>query len=62
MDNNILDIELVKSVGPYFRLDEKEMNAIVDEVKSAVSGWQKLADQIGISRSEQILMAAAFRV
>jgi len=62
MDNNILDIELVKSVGPYFRLEEKEMNAILNEVKSAVSGWQRLADQTGISRSEQILMSAAFRV
>lgn len=62
MENNNLDIELAKSVGPYFRLGEKEMNAILDEVKSVVSGWQRLADQIGISYSEQILMSAAFRV
>ncbi|MGD9556235.1 MAG: type II toxin-antitoxin system HipA family toxin [Mangrovibacterium sp.] len=61
-DNNILDIELAKSVGPYFRLDEKGMNTILEEVKSAVSGWQRLASQIGISRNEQILMSAAFRV
>ena len=61
-DNNILDIELAKSVGSYFRLDEKGMNTILEEVKSAVSGWQRLASQIGISRNEQILMSAAFRV
>jgi serine/threonine-protein kinase HipA len=62
MDNNILDIALAKSVGPYFHLGEKGMNAILDEVKSAVSGWQRLADQISIPRSDQILMSAAFRV
>lgn len=62
MDNNLLDIELAKSVGPYFRLNEKEMTHILDEVKSSVSTWQKLANQIGIPRSEQILMAAAFKM
>jgi len=62
MDNNVLDIELAKSVGPYFRLSEKEMDNILDEVKSSVSGWQRIANQIGIPRSEQILMSGAFRV
>lgn len=61
-DNNALDIELVKSVGPFFRLSEKEMDNILDEVKSSVSGWQRIANQIGIPRSEQILMASAFKV
>lgn len=62
MENNILDIELVNSIGSYFRLGEKEMDAILDEVKSVVSAWQRLADQIGISRSEQTLMSAAFKM
>jgi serine/threonine-protein kinase HipA len=62
MDNNMLDIELAKSVGPYFRLREKEMNNILDEVKSSVSGWQRIVTQIGIPRSEQTPMAAAFKV
>lgn len=61
MDNNVLDIELAKSVGPFFRLGENEMNNILDEVKSSVSYWQRIANQIGIPRSEQIIMAAAFR-
>jgi serine/threonine-protein kinase HipA len=61
MDNNVLDIELAKSVGPFFRLGEKEMNNILDEVKSSVSYWQRIANQIGIPRSEQVIMAAAFR-
>ncbi len=62
MDNNALDIGLAKSVGTYFRLGEKEMNRIIDQVKSVVSGWQNLATEIGIPRSEQTLMTAAFKV
>lgn len=61
MDNNALDIELAKGVGVYFRLSEKEMITIIDEVKSSVADWKKVAQEIGISRSEQTLMARAFR-
>ncbi|WP_339739342.1 HipA domain-containing protein [uncultured Sunxiuqinia sp.] len=61
MDNNVLDIELAKTVGPFFRLSAKEMNNILDEVKSSVSYWQRIANQIGIPQSEQAVMAAAFR-
>jgi serine/threonine-protein kinase HipA len=38
------------------------MNTILDEVKSSVFNWQRVAKQIGISRSEQAIMAAAFKV
>lgn len=62
MDNNALDIDIAKSVGAYFRIEKKEMYIIVDEVKSVISGWKKIATDIGIPRSEQTLMAAAFKV
>ncbi len=62
MDNNSPDIDLAKSVGIYFRLGKKEMDIIIDEVKSGISGWKKIATEIGIPRNEQILMAAAFKV
>lgn len=62
MDNNAQDIELARSVGHFFRLGDKEMDNIIDEVKSSVYGWQRIATNIGIPRSEQTLMAAAFRV
>ncbi|SKC14066.1 type II toxin-antitoxin system HipA family toxin [Dyadobacter psychrophilus] len=62
MDSNQLDLDLAKQVGVYFRLGEKEMDGIIDQVKSAVADWQKLASEIGISRGEQTLMAAAFRL
>jgi serine/threonine-protein kinase HipA len=62
MDNNALDIDLARSVGVYFRLGGKEMDNIIDEVKSGISGWKKIATEIGIPRSEQTLMAAAFKI
>jgi len=61
-DNNDLDIDLARSVYTYFRLGKKEMDTIIDEVKSVISGWKKVATEIGIPRSEQTLMAAAFKV
>lgn len=62
MDNNSPDIDLVKSVGVYFRLGKKEMDNIIDEVKSGISGWKKIATEIGIPRNQQTIMAAAFKV
>jgi serine/threonine-protein kinase HipA len=62
MESNQLDLDLAKQVGVYFRLGEKEMDGIIEEVKSAVAGWQKLSNEVGIARSEQTLMAAAFRI
>jgi serine/threonine-protein kinase HipA len=60
-ENNALDFALAKSVGEYFQLTDVEMNAIITEVKAAVSGWKKVARDIGISRAEQEFMSAAFR-
>ncbi len=62
MDNNSQDIDLLKSVGVYFRLGKNEMDNILTKVKSAVFGWQKVATEIGIPRFEQTLMAAAFNI
>lgn len=61
MDNNALDLELAKSVGVFFRLTEKEMDKIIEEVLSSVNNWRKTANQLGISRAEQELMQGAFR-
>jgi len=59
--NNALDFELAKTVGEYFQLREAEMNTIITEIKTAVSGWKNVAQEIGISRVEQELMSGAFR-
>ena len=62
MDNNALDYELAKSVGPFFRLENKQMDRIIDEVTASVKNWRNMAKNIGISNSEQELMAKAFHV
>ncbi|PKA99669.1 serine/threonine-protein kinase HipA [Flavobacteriaceae bacterium MAR_2009_75] len=60
MENNSLDLELAKSVGEYFRLDDKQMDTIIEEVLETVVQWKMIANEIGIPRAEQELMAAAF--
>jgi serine/threonine-protein kinase HipA len=61
-DDNALDYELAKSVGKYFQLNEIEMNVIIKKIQKAVSKWQDIATEIGISRTEQIIMQAAFNI
>lgn len=60
MNNNSLDLELAKSVGAFFQLSSKKMDSIIDDVKLSVQNWKKIANQIGISRTEQNQMAGAF--
>ena len=60
MDDNALDIDLAKSVRAFFRLNENEMDAIIEEVLTVVSDWKSVAKQIGISNKEQLLMESAF--
>lgn len=62
MDNNALDYDLALSVGDFFRLTDKQMNAILFDVIGVVTGWEKLADEIGISKGEQQLMGKAFTI
>ncbi len=59
-DDNALDPGLALSVAGYFRLKEKEATAIVEQIKSAVSNWRKIAQDIGISKQEQAIMEPAF--
>lgn len=62
MDNNALDFDLAKSVGDFFRLDQKQMDVIIQEVTDSVKQWEKVANMIGIPRSEEDLMRAAFKI
>jgi len=60
-DDNSLDFDLAIGVAKYFSLDKKRSEEILNEIKSVVSGWQKYATECGISRTEQELVAGAFR-
>ena len=59
--DNSLNLELALEVAEYFRLDNSEAISIMDEVKQAVMKWPDIANQVGIPRTEQEMMAAAFR-
>jgi len=59
--NNALDFDLARSVGQYFQLTDPQMDVIINEVRDSVSQWKTIAQEIGISRQEQLLMEAAFR-
>ena len=59
-NNNNLDFELAKSVGEYFRLNNTQMDNIINKIVTVVIGWKAIATTIGISRAEQKLMEKAF--
>lgn len=61
-DDNDLNFELAKSVGEYFRLNNNQMEVIIQEVLKATNNWKTIAKEIGISRAEQELMAKAFNL
>jgi serine/threonine-protein kinase HipA len=61
-DNNVLDFELAKSVGEYFRLNGTQMDEIINQIVTVVQNWKSMATKIGIPRAEQELMASAFKI
>jgi serine/threonine-protein kinase HipA len=61
-ENNALDLDLARSVGEYFHLNQVEQEVIIKEVKSACIKWREVADELSISRADQEMMAAAFRL
>jgi len=60
--NNALDVDLARSVGLYFQLQDTQMENIIEEVISAVKEWRIVAKEIGISRAEQEVMSPAFQL
>jgi serine/threonine-protein kinase HipA len=61
-NDNAMDVDLVRSVAPYFRITRAQASAVVSEFESAVRGWREVATAIGIGRQEQHEMADAFAV
>ena len=58
--DNALDLDLVRSVAPYFRISDSQATATIDRIAKQVRGWREIADSLGLSRSEQDDMATAF--
>jgi serine/threonine-protein kinase HipA len=59
-DDNKLDLQLAKSVGKYFQLNDTMMGNIIEEVNNSVMKWRDIANKLKISKSEQELMKSAF--
>jgi serine/threonine-protein kinase HipA len=58
--DNSLSFDLALEVAPYFRLDSKEAERLIDEVRAAVSSWKSIAGEAGLPRQEQEDMNRAF--
>ena len=59
--DNALDFDLVREVAPYFRLKEKEADAIINTIGQNVAQWEQIATDLGIPRNEMELMKNAFK-
>jgi serine/threonine-protein kinase HipA len=62
-DDNSQSLELVRDVAKHFRIKTaKRADAIIAEVRKAVSTWRAVATATKIRRSEHDRMAPAFRL
>lgn len=59
-DDNSLDPELALSVAIHFRLKPKESEAILNRIRTEITGWAAIASKYGLSRREQETIAPAF--
>jgi serine/threonine-protein kinase HipA len=58
--DNALDLDLARSVAPYFRVDAKAADEIIERSQTVVRQWPKIAARLGIPAREQERMASAF--
>jgi serine/threonine-protein kinase HipA len=60
--DNALDLDLARSVAPYFRVASPTANELIDRIRHTVRHWHRLADGLGITGRECERMASAFRL
>ncbi|MSQ98143.1 MAG: type II toxin-antitoxin system HipA family toxin [Xanthomonadales bacterium] len=60
--DNALDLDLVRSVATYFRINVKTANKIIDSNCAVVKQWPKIAVRLGVSARRQEKMASAFQL
>ena len=48
-----MDLDLARSVAPYFRVDANTANAIIERSCAVVKQWPKIAAQLGVPDREQ---------
>lgn len=60
--DNAMDLDLARSVAPYFRVSRKQADEIVARSQSVVKQWPKIAGSLQVRGREQERMAPAFRL
>lgn len=60
-NDNALDLDLARSVAPYFRIRDAEALRIITRLRETIAGWREIARQLGIAAAEQDTMALAFQ-
>jgi serine/threonine-protein kinase HipA len=60
--DNAIDLELARSVAPYFRVSTPLAETIVKRSQAVVKQWPKIASRLKVRAAEQERMAPAFRL
>jgi serine/threonine-protein kinase HipA len=60
--DNAMDLELARSVAPYFRLSTSEANEIISQQQQLISQWRTIATSLGIPIQQQRQFSTAFRL
>jgi len=60
--DNALDLDLARSVAPYFRVAATTANEIIERSRAVVKQWPKIAASLGVPARERERMASAFRL
>ncbi len=58
--DNAIDLDLARSVAPYFRLSIADADGIIEQSKAVVRQWPKIANNLQVRAREQERMASAF--
>lgn len=60
--DNAMDLDLARSVAPYFRVPIADANEIIERCKTVVAQWPRIAVRLDLSARDQERMALAFRL
>jgi serine/threonine-protein kinase HipA len=60
--DNAIDLDLARSVAPYFRLSIADADGIIEQSQAVVRQWPKIANKLQVRAREQEKMASAFRL
>ena len=59
-NDNALDLELARSISPFFRVTPAKANEIIHRVNETVASWQAIANRYQVSKFDHNMMMPAF--